>query len=164
MKYIDADKLKAEIERRLAAYQKNFYKADNKIARLSTDGRIASLKELLPFIDSLPQHLPDFPTTDEEVEAALASIPKVELPDKYKTPDWLFKQQEQPEVDLDKFAEKIEAFQEKYKSRHLLSVAIKGSMAFMARMFYQYPNTAREWYDILPKATMDEMKRKGGKQ
>ena len=54
-KYIPAEKLIAEIERRIAAYQKNFDKADNKIARLSTDGRIASLKALLPFITSLQQ-------------------------------------------------------------------------------------------------------------
>ena len=36
-----------------------------------------------------------FPTTDEEMEEFLATHPKVEAPDKYKTPDWLFKQ-EQP--------------------------------------------------------------------
>jgi hypothetical protein len=63
MKYIDAEKLKAEIERRLAAYQKNFDNADNKIARLSTDGRISSLKALLPFINSLQQE----PTPDTDV-------------------------------------------------------------------------------------------------
>ena len=34
-----------------------------------------------------------FPTTDEEMEKFLASHPKVEAPDKYKTPDWLFKQE-----------------------------------------------------------------------
>lgn len=59
MKYIDAEKLIAEIERRIAAYQKNFDKADNKIAKLSTDGRIASLKGILPFITSLQQEQPD---------------------------------------------------------------------------------------------------------
>ena len=57
-KYIDAERLKAEIERRIAAYQKNFDKADNKIAKLSTDGRIASLKGILPFIISLTQEQP----------------------------------------------------------------------------------------------------------
>lgn len=51
--YIDKSALVAEIERRIAAYQKNFDKADNKIARLSTDGRIQSLKELLFFINTL---------------------------------------------------------------------------------------------------------------
>lgn len=62
-------------------------------------------------------------------------------------------QQEQPEVDLEKFTEKIKTFQGRYKYPEILS--IKGAMAFMARMFYQYPNVARQWYEQLPKATMD---------
>ena len=62
-------------------------------------------------------------------------------------------QQEQAEVDLDKFTEKIRTFQERYK--HPESITIKGAMAFMARMFYQYPNVAKLWYESLPKATMD---------
>ena len=57
------------------------------------------------------------------------------------------------EVDLEKFAEKINTFQARYK--HPTITSIKGAMAFMARMFYQYPNVAREWYESLPKATMD---------
>jgi len=51
--YISKSALVAEIERRITAYQKNFDKANNKIARLSIDGRIAALKSLLPFIDTL---------------------------------------------------------------------------------------------------------------
>ena len=62
-------------------------------------------------------------------------------------------QQEQPEVDLEKFTDKIKTFQERYKYPEIVS--IKGAMAFMARMFYQYPNVARQWYDNLSKATMD---------
>ena len=62
-------------------------------------------------------------------------------------------QQEQPKVDLEKFTKKIKTFQERYK--HPEIVSIKGAMAFMARMFYQYPNVARLWYDRLPKTTMD---------
>ena len=61
--------------------------------------------------------------------------------------------QESPEVDLEKFTEKIKTFQGRYK--HPEIVSIKGAMAFMARMFYQYPNVARQWYEQLPKATMD---------
>lgn len=57
------------------------------------------------------------------------------------------------EVDLEKFTEKINTFQARYKHPEVAS--IKGAMAFMARMFYQYPNTARRWYDSLPKVTMD---------
>lgn len=62
-------------------------------------------------------------------------------------------QQEQPEVDLEKFTEKVKTFQARYK--HPESISVKGAMAFMARMFYQYPNVARLWYEQLPKATMD---------
>ena len=63
------------------------------------------------------------------------------------------RKQEQPEVDLEKFTDKIKTFQGRYK--HPEIVSIKGAMAFMARMFYQYPNVARQWYEQLPKATMD---------
>lgn len=62
-------------------------------------------------------------------------------------------QQDQPEVDLEKFTEKVKTFQARYK--HSESISVKGAMAFMARMFYRYPNVARQWYDSLPKATMD---------
>ena len=63
-------------------------------------------------------------------------------------------QQEQPDIDLAKFTEKIDTFTERYKNTPE-RVSIKGAMAFMARMFYQYPSVAREWYENLPKATMD---------
>ena len=62
-------------------------------------------------------------------------------------------QQEQPEVELEKFTEKIKTFQGRYKYPEIVS--IKGAMAFMARMFYQYPNTARQWCEQLPKVIMD---------
>ena len=57
------------------------------------------------------------------------------------------------DVDLEKFTEKIDAFKARYK--HPERISVKGAMAFMARMFYQYPNVARRWYEQLPKATMD---------
>ena len=63
-------------------------------------------------------------------------------------------QQEQSVVDLTKFTEKIDTFTERYKD-NLERMSIKGAMVFMARMFYQYPNAAREWYENLPKAIMD---------
>ena len=31
----------------------------------------------------------------------------------------------------------------------------KETMAFTARMFYMYPDVARQWYDNLPKVTLD---------
>ena len=63
-------------------------------------------------------------------------------------------QQEQPEIELDKFTDKVDTFTERYKNNPE-QVSIKGAMAFMARMFYQYPDAAREWYENLPKAIMD---------
>jgi len=62
-------------------------------------------------------------------------------------------EKEQPEVDLEKFTEKVKTFQARYK--HPENISVKGAMAFMARMFYQYPNVARQWYESLPKVTQD---------
>lgn len=62
-------------------------------------------------------------------------------------------QQEQPEVDLEKFTEKMDAWKARYNYPD--NIPIKAAMAFTARMFYQYPNVARLWYEQLPKATMD---------
>lgn len=67
--------------------------------------------------------------------------------------DYELVEQEQPEVDLNKFIDKIKIFQGRYEYPEI--VLVKGAMAFMARMFYQYPNIARRWYDNLPKVTMD---------
>ena len=82
----------------------------------------------------------DFWTRDKEDDEILSIIDSL--------------QQEHPNVDLTKFAEKIDTFTERYKNNPE-QVSIKGAMAFMARMFYQYPNAAREWYENLPKAIMD---------
>lgn len=60
-------------------------------------------------------------------------------------------QQEQPEVDLEKFTEKMDAWKARYN--HPDNIPIKATMAFTARMFYMYPKVAREWYDSLPKVT-----------
>lgn len=46
---------------------------------------------ILGFLDTLSVDAPDFPTTDEEMEKFLANTPPVDVPDKYKNPDWLFK-------------------------------------------------------------------------
>lgn len=110
MKYIDSEKLIAEIEERIQRCEDC-----ERDGYPDTTSSEATLKSLRSFITSI--------------------------------------QQEQPEVDLEKFTEKVKTFQGRYK--HPEIVSIKGAMAFMARMFYQYPNTARLWYDRLPKSTMD---------
>ena len=53
------------------------------------------------------QEQPDFPTTDEQMKEFLATHPKIEVPEKYKNPDWLFKKQEHPEVDLEKASRNV---------------------------------------------------------
>jgi len=62
-------------------------------------------------------------------------------------------QQEQQEVDLKKFTEKMDAWKARYNYPD--NIPIKATMAFTARMFYMYPKAAREWYESLPKATQD---------
>lgn len=56
---------------------------------------IEELKKLKDKIDTSMDGKPaDFPTTDEEVKEFLETYPKVEVPEKYKTPDFVFSKQE----------------------------------------------------------------------
>lgn len=86
-KYIDADRLKEEVEKK--------YNSNDTVSDRWDLGYDTACEQILDIIDSLQQEQPDFPTTDEEIERFLATHPKVEVPQKYKTPDWLFKKQEQ---------------------------------------------------------------------
>ena len=97
MKYIPAEKLIAEIRK---------LRSESCISE-SDDYYEYAKSEIIDIITSLQQEQPDFPTTDEEIERLLATHPKVEVPDKYKTPDWLWKKQEQPEVDLEEAARHV---------------------------------------------------------
>lgn len=99
MKYIDAEKLSTQIE---------------KLFPDSSDERIVegfeyALDKVKAIIDSLQQEQTDFPITDEQIKEFLATHPKIEVPEKYKNPDWLFKKQEQSDhpSDLDEAAEEI---------------------------------------------------------
>ena len=56
-------------------------------------------------------------------------------------------------IDLDEFTEKMNAWKARYN--HPDNIPIKATMAFTARMFYMYPDVARQWYDNLPKITQD---------
>ena len=90
MKYIDADRLRTIIERQIRLEELNF-------AALG-GGRqtfcINTLEWVLKRIDSLQEEYPDFPTTDEQVQEFLDTHPKVEVPEKYETSDWLFSKQD----------------------------------------------------------------------
>lgn len=56
-------------------------------------------------------------------------------------------------IDLNEFTEKIEDWKARFSYPD--SIPVKATMAFTARMFYMYPDVAREWYDGLPKVTQD---------
>jgi len=160
MKYIDAEKLKAEIERRRLS---NRY--------IDTEGYE---NELLEIIDSLQQEQPKPSGYDKALLEVKSLVDKLYNEASIGLSEYdsgmyngiaetcmklrgfikaRLESDEQPEVELEKFTEKIKTFQGRYK--HPEIVSIKGAMAFMARMFYQYPNVARQWYDNLPKTTMD---------
>ena len=67
-------------------------------------------------------------------------------------------EQEQQEVNLEEFTEKMNAWKARFNRPD--DIPIKATMAFTARMFYMYSNVARQWYEQLPKATMDFNTRK----
>lgn len=62
-------------------------------------------------------------------------------------------QQETSEISLEKFTEKMEDWKARYNYPD--NIPIKATIAFTARMFYMYPDVARQWYDSLPKITQD---------
>lgn len=62
-------------------------------------------------------------------------------------------QQETLEISLEKFTEKMDNWKARYNYPD--NIPIKATMAFTARMFDMYPDVARQWYDNLPKVTLD---------
>lgn len=110
------EKIRQEIERR-----KKVYLTKNGFPK-GTFGaiKIETYEGLLAFIDSLPEEKPseDFPTSDEEMAKFLATHPKVEVPEKYKTPNWFF--DKQPSEDKEEVAEK-------YADKHGFRVPYDGS-------------------------------------
>lgn len=62
-------------------------------------------------------------------------------------------QQEQQEIGLKKFTEKMDNWKARFSRPN--DIPIKATMVFTARMFYIYPKVAREWYENLLKTTLD---------
>lgn len=62
-------------------------------------------------------------------------------------------QQETSEINLEEFTEKMEDWKARFSYPD--NIPIKATMAFTARMFYMYPDVAKQWYDSLPKVTQD---------
>ena len=57
------------------------------------------------------------------------------------------------EISLEKFTDMINTFKARYE--YPVSVPVNGAIGFIGRMFDQYPNVAKRWYDGLPKVVMD---------
>ena len=98
--------------------------------------------------DSLPtvsQEQLDFPATDEQIKEFLATHPKIKVPEKYKNPDWLFKKQERPEVDIEKEIDAIwnPRFNLGWDEKSLISVNRAG-FENIARYFYLIGLNARK--------------------
>ena len=164
--YIDADKLLAEIERKISICEKQRSDAIEVECYNLADHASARIGELHVIQETIASRQQEQPDVDlaEEITKFFSENP---IPHEHIT-DWPLlkntalhffnhglnaRKDKLPEIELDKFTEKIKTFQGRYK--HPEIVSIKGAMAFMARMFYQYSNVARQWYDSLPKATMN---------
>jgi len=152
MKYIDADRLRAEIERLSAEHSSKYGMDEAAIVLDKLEDFITSLQQEQEEKEAkfvFPKFLYARTTNNKTIDVSYApqSLNAIE----YIRSDSL--QQEEPEVDLEKFTEKMDAWKARYN--HPDNIPIKATMAFTARMFYMYPNVAREWYDSLPKATMD---------
>lgn len=113
-KYIDAEKLIVEIEKRLKNIRDYINGAGMKYkgpGYYKARGKESAYDALFSIIRSLQQEQLDFPTTDEEIERFLATHQKAEVPDKYKTLDWFWKKQEQPDglhfIPLNRLIQKI---------------------------------------------------------
>ena len=153
-KYIDIEKLKAEIEK--------LGEIDYPYSYEQCVGFYDALDRIESFIDSLQKEQP------EEICSKCIHHGKdddycynphggmqywINENGVYKCTGFYEKEQEQNEVDLEKFTEKMDAWKARYNYPD--NILVKGAMAFTARMFYMYPNVAREWYDSLPKVTLD---------
>ncbi len=93
------ERIRAEVNR-----QRTFYNLNNPYDKRA----IRVCNNILSTLGNLEKECEDFPTTDEEMAKFLATHPKVELPEKYKTPDWMFEKSEKPSEGLE---EEIKRFQ-----------------------------------------------------
>lgn len=166
MKYFDVEKLKIEIERRMDKHWEGLPDADspeddwthNELCELGAYKELEHIEDFLNSLQKEPQEeicskCIHHRKNDDCYYPYGGMQRRINENGVYECTGFCEKEQKRPEVDLEKFTEKIKTFQERYK--HPEIVSIKGAMAFMARMFYQYPDVARKWYEQLPKTTMD---------
>lgn len=115
--------------------------------------KILGAEKLAKVKEMMEQEQPDFPTTDEQVKEFLAVHPKIEVPEKYKNPDWLFEKQEQPSSsDLDEAAEKVEDYYD-VGDEHGYLYCHRGDIkdAFIAGAKWQYQKDRGEFAKIKAK-------------
>lgn len=99
-KYIDAEKLKAEIKAREKVHFEDYH--IKKSGGPADYGAANALHQLLPFIDSLQQEQPELPGIEDPGIPGKDFIP-VEWVDACKMyGKWKIVKQEQPDVDLEK--------------------------------------------------------------
>ena len=162
MKHIDAELLLKEIKRFEKAAHKYALGCADSETRKFYEGKDFAYQFVGVLIDSLQQE--NKPNLLKSLEEYFEKTPKEQLDadwEKLKVyneigPDvetYCKAQREQQEVDLEKFTEKMDDWKARFSRPD--DIPIKATMAFTARMFYMYPNVAREWYDSLPKVTQD---------
>ena len=102
MKYIDAEKLKAEIQRRSLHDYEAITADEPKYRTHYKLGRYEGLRDLIDIIESLQQEQPDLPGIEESGIPGKDYIPVdwVDACEMYGK--WKIVKQEQPEVDLEK--------------------------------------------------------------
>ena len=176
--YIDADRLRAEIERRkkehmydempitIGRYYEDrdllafidslqqepvekktfddYLKASPAERRKMNMTEILGAEKLAKIKDMMEQEQPEFPTTDEQVKEFLAAHPKIEVPEKYKNPDWLWKEKGQSEVDLEQ--EVISYFQGMWPGidSNIAMSFMPPAILRLARRFYELGLNARK--------------------
>ena len=109
MKYIDADRLRAEIEKRKSVFSKEKEKGASKTDKLSLGGRIAMLEEILVLIGSLRQEQPDV-DFDEEIDTYFYPKNFKRVNDGVEFPGWHVSDWKNPNVGKKLFTDDLRRF------------------------------------------------------
>lgn len=160
-KYIDADRLREMIAKQMESLPREVGRGAGTITPKGY-GMMQAFQIMRSIIDSLQQEQPEA-KLEKELQLFLRNY-DYEFDDDapaYDIAKHFYElglkarkgEQEQQEVNLEEFTEKMDAWKARFNRSD--DIPIKATMAFTARMFYQYPDVARQWYEQLPKATMD---------
>ena len=135
------DQIKAEVERQA----KSIENATGDFA----EGRRMEQRIILSFLSTLKeQPVKDFPTTDKEMADFLATHKPVQVPDKYKTADWIFKEQPVSEG----FDREFSKFSNDVDAEHPFPICMDEYEDF-ARHFYELGRQSKGNIEICPHFT-----------